>query len=106
MFGSRVLDTATGKLRQWLSSTLGALHVYGLAGSAVRVPAGTYNATDILGYRVSLQGTGTLTISPKSGAADITYTTGEVGDMVGRVYPEHLDSITVGTGMVVTVYIP
>ena len=76
-----------------------------LAQNSVRVSLGTYNTTDILGYRVLVAGSGTLTLSPKGGATDIVLTAAEVTSMGFGVMPEHLDSITLGnTDMEVLVY--
>ena len=90
--------------------TDGAAHVYGLATNMVRVSSGTYNATDILGYRLLVKGTGTLTLSPKSGGTDIVITAAELTAMGVNAFmpmPEHLDSITLGNAdMEVLVYIP
>lgn len=90
--------------------TDGGTNIYGLARSSVRVSAGvTYNATEILGYRVLLKGTGTLTLSPVSGVTDIVVTAAELtaaGDLAYAAQSEHLDSLTAGTGMEVLVYIP
>jgi len=87
----------------------GGANIYGLARSSVRVSAATYSATDILGYRLLNKGTGTLTLSPISGVTDIVVSAAELtamGDAAYNVMPEHLDSITAGTGMEILAYIP
>jgi len=88
----------------------GAANIYGLARSAVRVVSGTYNATEILGFRVLVPGSGPLTLSPISGVTDIVITGAELTAMGINVYqdwPMHLDSITLGNAdMEVLVYIP
>ena len=90
-----------------LAGTLGSMHVYALAKNMVRVSNGTYDATEILGYRVLVPGSGTLTLSPVGGVADIVLTTVEVNAMGFDVFPEHLDSIELGNGdMEILVYIP
>ena len=97
-----------GNTRQ--AFTENAAHVYGLASSAVRVSSGTYSTTDILGFRVLVKGTGTLTLSPKSGVTDIVITAAELTAMGVNAFtdwPMHLDSITLGNAdMEVLVYIP
>ena len=84
--------------------------IYGLARSAVRVSSGTYNATEILGFRILVAGTGTLTLSPVSGVTDIVITAAEITarDVNAFIdWPMHLDSITLGNAdMEVLVYIP
>ena len=89
-------------------STNNSMHMYGLASNMVRISDTTkYDATDILGYRVLVAGSGTLTLSPKSGATDIVMTAAEVTSMGFLPMPEHLDSITLGNvDMEVLVYIP
>ena len=90
--------------------TARAAHVTGLATSAVRHSTGTYNTTDILGFRILVIGTGTLTLSPKSGATDIVITAAELTAMGINAFndgPMHLDSITLGNAdMEVLLYIP
>ena len=101
------LADASGKWNQKQRGTDGAAHVYGLAKSSVRVSSGTYNTTEILGYRVLVAGSGTLTLSPISGVTDIVLTAAEVTSMGFLPMPEHLDSITLGNvDMEVLVYIP
>ncbi len=99
-------DSSTGKIvRQ--KSTGSAANVYGLARNSVRVSSGSYNTTEIFGYRVLVAGTGTLTLSPVGGAADIVLTSAEVISMGFQPMPEHLDSITLGNAdMEVLVYTP
>jgi len=93
-----------------LKEASGAVVVSGLARSAVRVISGTYNATEILGFRVLVPGSGPLTLSPVSGVTDIVITGAELTAMGISVYhdwPMHLDSITLGNAdMEVLVYIP
>lgn len=88
----------------------GAAHVSGLAFSAVRHSTGTYNATDIVGFRILVVGTGTLTLSPKSGVTDIVITAAELTAMGINAFsdwPMHLDSITLGNAdMEVLLYVP
>lgn len=73
----------------------GAAMVYGLARKAVVQGAGTYSATEIVGYRVLVAGTTDWTIDPIDSAIAVVPAAAMV---VGQVYPEHLTSITVGTG--------
>ena len=82
----------------------GGQQIYGLARKIVSQSAGTYNTTEILGYRVITAGSGNWSLTSVDGAA----VTGIVptGFVVGEVYPEHLSSITVGTGGVALLYIP
>jgi hypothetical protein len=88
-------------------SISGAATVYGLARNSVRISSGAYNTTEILGYRVLVAGTGTLTLSPVGGATDIVLTSAEVISMGFQPMPEHLDSITLGNAdMEVLVYTP
>lgn len=80
-----------------------AVDVNGLAVNMVLQGAGTYNSTDVLGYRVVVQGSANWTLDPKNGSS-ISVPQGAF--VVGAVYPEHLDSITVGTGGQAILYIP
>ena len=91
-------DARTGK----------AANIYALAKNTARLSdAGIYDSTDILGYRILVPGSGSLTLSPKGGVADIVLTTAEVNAMGFNVFPEHLDSIELGNSdMEVLVYIP
>ena len=89
----------------------GLVVVDGLANNAVRVAAGaTYNTTVILGFRVLLEGSGTLTFTPNtSGATPIVVTAAEIAemDMISHNdWPIAATSITAGTGMELLVYIP
>ena len=82
----------------------------GLPASQVRVPATTtYSSTDILAVRVLLIGTGTLTLSPKSGGADIVITAAELTAMGAGLYNTdwygRFDSVTAGAGMELLAYI-
>ena len=89
----------------------GRVVVDGLANNAIRVIAGaTYNATTILGFRVLLEGTGTLTFTPNtSGATPVVVTAAEIAEMdmiAHNDWPIACSSITAGTGMELLVYIP
>ena len=89
----------------------GLVVVDGLANNAVRVAAGaTYSATVILGFRVLLEGSGTLTFTPNtSGATPVVVTAAEIAemDMISHNdWPIACSSITAGTGMELLVYIP
>jgi hypothetical protein len=84
-------------------STNGAAHIFGLASKGVSQTAGTYNTTEVLGYRVVVAGTGDWTAILKNGG---TITIPAAAMILGEVYPEHLSSITVGTGGTALLYIP
>lgn len=89
----------------------GNVVVDGLANNAVRVVAGaTYNSTLILGFRVLLEGSGTLTFTPNtSGATPIIVTAAEIAEMdmvAHNDWPICCSTITAGTGMELLVYIP
>ena len=107
--GSKGWAMTDDKIYEWdgdswvLRSIAGAGVVYGLARNAVSQGAGTYNSTEIMGYRVVVAGTGDWTINGVAGGA---VTIAAAGMVVGQVYPEHLDSITVGTGGTAVLYIP
>jgi hypothetical protein len=84
-----------------------AAMVYGLARNMVRVSSGAYNTTEILGYKVLVAGTGTLTLSPVGGATDVVLTSAEVISMGFQPQYEHLDSITLSVAdMEILVYTP
>lgn len=114
--GNLFQDITENEIRKWTGSTLttiedsGAILVNGLARSAVRVSSGTYNSTKILGFRILVGGTGTLTLSPISGVTDIVITAAEITAMGINAYqdwPIELDSITLGNSdMEVLVYVP
>lgn len=91
-------------------SAQGAMHISGLARNAVRVSTGAYSTTEILGFRILVAGTGTLTLSPVGGADDIVITAAEITAMGVNAFvdfPMHLDSITLGNAdMEVLVYTP
>ena len=80
------------------------LRVSGLARRAADAAAGaTYNATEILGYKIIDVGS--------SGNWVATFVDGGVetiafGDAVVGVYPDHLESLAVPAGAQCTVYIP
>jgi hypothetical protein len=102
----RIFNKVTGR-SEALQGISGAALIYGLARNSVRVSSGTYNTTEIFGYRVLVAGTGTLTLSPVGGATDIVLTSAEVISMGFQPMPEHLDSITLGNAdMEVLVYTP
>jgi len=89
----------------------GSVVVDGLANNAVRVVAGaTYNSTLILGFRVLLEGSGTLTFTPNtSGATPVVVTAAEIAEMdmiAHNDWPIACSSITAGTGMELLAYIP
>ena len=97
------MTTSINDLNNKQNYTNDAAHVTGLASKAVVQGAGTYNSTEILGYRVLVTGSADWSITTKNGAA----VTIPVAAMVlGQVYPEHLTSITVGTGGSALLYIP
>lgn len=107
-----IIETDSGSTYKWngygweLSKVAGGQAVYGLASNFVVQGAGTYNSTDIMGYRVLVQPSAdNTTLSPKSGGADVTAVPAATF-IAGDVYPEHLDSITVGTGGSFLLYIP
>ena len=88
----------------WVQTSFGgAAGVSGLAVNAVVQGAGTYNTTDVIGYRVLVQGSANWSVTPKDGTAQ---TIPQAAMIVGDVYPEHLTAITVGTGGSVLLYIP
>ena len=89
----------------------GNVIVDGLANNAIRVVAGaTYNSTLILGFRVLLEGSGTLTFTPNTlGATPVVVTAAEIAEMdmvAHNDWPIACSSITAGTGMELLVYIP
>lgn len=87
-----------------LTSTGGSANVSGLATNAVILAAAsTYNTTDILGYKITAQGTADWSITLKNGSA---ITVPFASMIVGDVLPEHLSSITSGTGGTAILYIP
>lgn len=104
--GDRYVNPATNKeeARQGFS---GASSIYGLTRKQVRVSSGTYIATEIVGWRVLVPGTGTLTLSPIGGSTDIVLTSAEVIAMGYQVFQDHLLSITLGNAdMEILVYTP
>jgi len=94
---------STTKLPVPDESTNGAKHVIGLATNGVLQAAGTYTATDVLGYKVLVQGSADWSITLKDGSA-LTIPFGSM--TVGDIFPEHLVSITVGTAGQALLYIP
>lgn len=86
-----------------IRSTNQALHVAGLAGNAVLQTAGTYNATEVLGYRVVVAGSANWTLNFVGGGSASLSPSAFVE---GAVYPEHLSSIVVGAGGSAVLYIP
>jgi len=108
---NQFVDDATGIVYEWRGATLGmvavdangAALVSGLATNAVVQGAGTYNATEILGYRVLVQGSGNWAETPINGSAQ---TIPFAAQIVGNINPEHLSSITVGTAGSALLYIP
>lgn len=104
---NEVLIAAFKNLSGWKSDSSGAALVSGAAGSAVRVSATTYNSTDVIGVVVLASGSGSLTLSPKSGDTDIVIANAELANFVGQEIPvPRLDSVTGGTGVEVMVLIP
>jgi len=88
----------------WVNiSTNGAKHVSGLSTNAVIQGAGTYNTTEVLGYRVLVQGSANWAETPVDGTSQAIPFAAQI---VGNINPEHLSSITVGTGGSALLYIP
>ena len=88
----------------------GVTVVDGLAKNAVRVSSGTYNANTILGFRVLVVGSGTLTFTPNtSGATPIAITAAELTAMginALQDWPIACSTITLGNAdMELLVYI-
>jgi len=84
--------------------TGGAAHVYGLARNCVVQGAGTYNATEVLGFVCSVASSADWSITPKDGTAVTTIDKGTFA--AGQTYPIHATSITVGTGGEALLFIP
>jgi len=81
----------------------GADNVHGLA-DAIRVePATTYDATNVLGFRILAVGSGDLTYINEGSGATVVIANAEltVGD-----YPIKCTSVTTGAGMLVLAYVP
>jgi hypothetical protein len=87
--------------------TGGSQHVTTLPGSVKRISAATYNTTDVNYVEVLVLGTGSLTLSPKSGDTDVVVTNAELTSR-GFTLPFYgpFDSVTAGTGMEILVYVP
>lgn len=83
--------------------TGGGAQVYGLSPNHVVQSAGTYNATQILGYRVTAQGSSNWAQTPLNGSAQ---TIPFAAQIVGNINPEHLSAITVGSAGSALLYIP
>ena len=67
-----VADTSNGGEAELIT-------IDGLAKNVVRVSSGSYNSTTILGFRILVVGTGTLTFTPiASGAAPVVITSAEL----------------------------
>ena len=112
--GNETWDNTDLGYRQWYNAASaqwemdqqiigGAASVTGLATNAVVQGAGTYNATQILGYRVLVQGSANWSETPINGSAQ---TIPFAAQIIGAINPEHLSSITVGTGGSALLYIP
>ena len=83
----------------------GAAHFYALARKPVKQAAGTYSATEILGYRVLTAPTADdSALTGVDGTAQTALPA--AGFAAGSTYAEHLSSITVGTGGVFLLYLP
>ncbi len=89
--------------RQW-GQAGDAAKIYSMARKMVVQSAGTYSATEVLGYRVLIQGTGDWQIQGVDDASPVTVPFAAM--LEGVQYAEHLKSITVGTGGSVILYIP
>ena len=79
------------------------LRINGLARRAIQQTAGTYSATEILGYKITDVGSAASWIATfvDGGVETIAF-----GDAVVGIYPDHLESLVVPTGGVATLYIP
>jgi len=97
-------DAATGR-SEAQKGTNGSAHFYALARKPVKQAAGTYSATEILGYRVLTAPTADN--SALTGVDGVAQTAlPAAGFAAGSTYSEHLSSITVGTGGVFLLYLP
>ena len=85
----------------------GLVVVDGLSATQRRIVATTtYSSTNILAVTILLKGSGTLTLSPESGDADIVITAAELTEMGGGVtFYGRYDSVTAGAGMELLAYI-
>ena len=108
--GDRYVKVKPGGTTNSKGDDAGSVVVDGLANNAVRVSATTYNTTVMLGFRVLLKGTGTLTFTPNTvGATPIIVTAAELtamGVTAFNDWPIACSTITAGAGMELLVYIP
>ena len=96
-------ETSSGK-------AAGLVIVDGLAKNAIRVSSGTYDSTTVLGFRILVKGSGTLTFTPyTSGATPVVITAAELTAMGVNVFqdwPMACSAITLGNAdMELLVYI-
>ena len=79
------------------------MRVNGLALRASQETAGTYNTTEILGYKITKVGSADSWVATfvEGGVETIAF-----GDAVKGVYPDHLVSLVIPADGQATVYIP
>lgn len=77
----------------------------GLAADQSRVVAGTYNTTTIYAVQILLVGTGTLTLTPLSGAVDVVITSAEITAMgAGTIIYGPWTEVVGGTAVSLLIY--
>jgi len=95
-------QASDGSFKPWVDVN-GAAVVSGLSRNQIVQGAGTYNATEVLGYEVLVQGSSNWAQTPVDGTAQ---TIPFASRVVGNIHPVHLSAITVGTGGSALLYIP